>query len=148
MKLAHKNHNHLFFCVDGELRANKSAPSKPPHRSEFWQRRFHAIDREAESEALVGTDLSQLIVSHTKTSITRNLILPPFSAETQLAASDGAQRFDAGASIALRKAITPVRQRNSSQIPRDDSHIQLALKVGSLSIGITRVHAEVLELRS
>ena len=32
------------------------------------------------------------------------------------------------------------KQRNSSQIPCDDLHIQLALKVGSLSIGMTRVH--------
>src|SRR5208283_84137 len=58
MQLPHENHDHLLLRVNGKSGIKEASPVVFSGGSKFSQRCFHAINSEAESEALVGAHFS------------------------------------------------------------------------------------------
>src|ERR1700733_3553539 len=64
VQLPHEDHDHLFLRVNREPGIEEPAPVVFSGRTEFCERSFDAVHSKTKAERRVGTDCSQLIVSH------------------------------------------------------------------------------------
>src|SRR5437764_13654651 len=64
MQLCHEDDDHLLLGIDGERRIEESAPRIRTHRSKLRKRLLYALNSEAQPEALIRPNLSELIVRH------------------------------------------------------------------------------------